>query len=96
MNQAPHLQLRLYIAGGGPNSTLAVANLRAFCEEYFPERHEIEIVDVFQDQRRALDDGVLLTPLLVKIAPGPVRKITGNLSARDSLHHVVDLPNPTL
>lgn len=81
----------LYVAGDGPNSVHATANLRAICREHLPERHEIEVVDVLQDQERALTDGVMMTPLLVKLFPAPVRKIVGSLSQRASVLQALDL-----
>jgi circadian clock protein KaiB len=71
---------RLYVVGDAPNSTLAVANLNALCQQHLANRHSIEIVDVLSDPRRSLADGVLLTPTLVKVSPPPVRKIVGTLS----------------
>jgi circadian clock protein KaiB len=82
MSAATPFKFRLYVAGDGPNSALAIANLWAICREHLPERHEIEIVDVLRDQKRALADRVMLTPLLVKFSPEPTRKITGTLSQR--------------
>ena len=70
----------LYIAGDTQNSTLAVANLKALCRAHLPETHEIEVVDVFIEPKRALADGVLMTPTLIKLAPSPVRRIVGTLS----------------
>ena len=46
MKKAVHFTFRLYVAGDAPNSTQAIANLRALCSEHLPERYEIEIVDV--------------------------------------------------
>jgi circadian clock protein KaiB len=37
-------------------------------------------VDVTREPERALEDKVLLTPTLIKVAPAPARKIIGNLS----------------
>ena len=91
MNQSLRMKFRLYIAGDAPNSVLAVANLKAICREYLPERHEIEIVDVVYHPRQALDDGVLLTPTVVKLAPNPVRKIIGNLSDRQAVLYALGL-----
>ncbi len=85
MNKRPSFRFRLYVAGNGPYSVQAAANLRAVCSECLPGRHEIEVVDVLKQKRRALDDGVMLTPLLVKLSPGPVRKVVGSLSHRDSV-----------
>jgi circadian clock protein KaiB len=73
-------KFRLYITGVGPNSAQAVVNLNALCREHLSERHEIEIIDVLLDPKRALADGVLLTPMLVKLFPAPIRKIIGTLS----------------
>jgi circadian clock protein KaiB len=81
MNQPPGIfRFRLYVAGDAPNSVRAVANLRALCLEHLPDRHEIEVVDVLREPHRALADGVMLTPMLVKLLPAPQREIVGSLS----------------
>jgi len=50
------------------------------CLSNFPDNHRIEIVDVSQQPDRALADGIIVTPTLVKVAPGPKQVIMGNLS----------------
>jgi len=92
MSKPPLFKFRLYVAGDGPHSTQARANLTALCRELLPERHEIEVVDVLRDPQRALTDGVMLTPLLVKLSPAPIRKITGSLSQREPLLQALGLP----
>lgn len=91
MSEPAVFRFLLYVAGDGPNSVHAMANLRAICREYLPERHEIEVVDVLKDQERALSDKVMMTPLLVKLSPGTVRKIVGSLSQRDAVLQALDL-----
>ena len=71
---------RIYLAGQLPNSQRAMSNLTAFCRRYFANRHQIEVVDVFQSPERALADNVLLTPTLVIATPLPPRTIVGDLS----------------
>jgi len=95
MKTAPRFVLRLYVAGDGPHSALAIVNLKAFCLAHLPERHEIEIVDVLTDQRRALADGVMLTPLLVKVSPTPVRRVVGTLSKLEPMLQALGLINST-
>lgn len=85
MNDEPVLECRLYIAGDSPNSRRALVNLKELCERAAPDRHRIEIIDVFVDPRRALADGVMLTPQLVVLSPEPVRTIIGDLSDRASM-----------
>lgn len=74
-------KFRLYVAGDAQNSAQAVANLTALCKAYLADRHAIEIVNVFKEPKRALADGILMTPTLVKLAPFPApMKIIGTLS----------------
>lgn len=81
------LQLQLYVAGRAPNSARALANLRAICDEYFPDRCEIQIIDVLHDPLQAINNGILVTPTLVKLAPPPIVRIIGNLSEKERLLH---------
>jgi circadian clock protein KaiB len=76
-------KFRLYVAGDAQNSAVAVANLTALCRARLPKRHEIEVVDVFREPARALDDHILMTPTLVKMSPSPSRRIVGTLSQAD-------------
>ena len=72
-------KLRLYVAGTAGNSAKAVTNLTALCRAHLKDRHTIEIVDVYQEPGRALADGILMTPTLVKLSPLPVRRVIGTL-----------------
>jgi circadian clock protein KaiB len=92
MTRPAPFRFRLYVAGDSPHSTEAIVNLSAICQEFLPERHELDIVDVLREPQRALADGVLLTPLLVKLSPAPVRKIVGTLSRRQPVLQALGLP----
>jgi len=72
--------LRLYVAGAAPNSVLAIANLEAICREHLKDGYQLEVVDVLEHPRRAMADGVLVTPSLSKLSPGPASNVVGNLS----------------
>ena len=83
MNAVPRrcpVKFRLYVAEGAQNSVQAIGNLRAICRSELPGCHEIEVVDVFREPQRALKDGVLMTPTLIKLSPRPSLKIVGTLS----------------
>ena len=80
MNRRAQFKFRLYVANHAENSTKAIANLAAICREYLADRYEIEIIDVYKDPKRALVDGVLMTPTLIRVSPLPVRRIVGTLS----------------
>lgn len=74
------LKLRLYVAGNAPNSVRAIANARAICTEHFPSNYELEIVDLFQNPERGLEDRILVTPTLLKLLPAPMQRLIGDLS----------------
>jgi circadian clock protein KaiB len=80
MSQRVMFKFQLYVAGNATNSAQAIANLAAFCQAHLPDRYEIEIVDVFREPKRALTEGIFMTPTLVVLTPSPVRKIVGTLS----------------
>lgn len=77
------LRLRLYVAGHAPNSLRAIGNSKAICEEYFHGRYELEIIDMIMHPRRAVSDGIIVTPTLLRLAPLPVIRVIGNLSDTD-------------
>ena len=72
--KVPGLRLRLYVAGHAPNSVRAVANVRAICDEHFASGHELEIVDLLDHPKRALADGIIVTPTLLKLLPLPAHE----------------------
>ncbi len=92
MKKRARFKFRLYIAGDAPNSLRALANLRALCHQHLPERHEIEVVDVLLAPERALAEQVYLTPTLVRLSPGPNRKIVGSLSDITPVLEALGLP----
>jgi circadian clock protein KaiB len=88
-------KFRLYVAGNTQNSAHAVANLNALCHAQLPERHDIEIVDVFREPQRALADGIFMTPTLIKLTPSPSQRIIGTLSQTQPVLHALGIEHVT-
>lgn len=80
LSEDPVWRLRLYVAGQSPKCLNAFVNLRNLCEEHLAGRFEIEIVDLVENPDLAKTDDVLAVPALVRNAPLPMRKLTGDLS----------------
>jgi circadian clock protein KaiB len=74
------VSLRLYVAGRSPNSVRAMNNLSRICAEQLGDAYELEVVDVLRQPLRALLEGVVLTPTLVRVAPTPAIQLLGDLS----------------
>lgn len=84
-------RLRLFVAGASPNSTRAIVNLKQICETYLKENYEIEIVDVHQQPLMAQSEQIIALPLLVKLEPGPVRRLIGDMSDTKKVLRGLDL-----
>jgi circadian clock protein KaiB len=91
MSRRPVFKFRLFVAADTLNSAQAASNLNALCRAHLAGRHEIEVVDVFKDPKRALAEGIRMTPTLLKLAPGPVRRIVGTLADRDCVMQTLGL-----
>ncbi|MFZ1828612.1 MAG: circadian clock KaiB family protein [Candidatus Competibacteraceae bacterium] len=84
--------MRLYVVGGAPNSAQALANLESICQQHLPGYYQLEIVDVLDQPLRALTDGVIVTPSLIKLSPLPVTQVVGNLSDPGKVLLALGLP----
>lgn len=85
------LILRLYVAGDAPNSTRARANLSRLLSDVDPSRYSLEVIDCLAEPLRALGDGVLVTPTLVRVDPPPPQVVVGTLSALDRVADALDI-----
>jgi len=81
----PLYVLQLFVADEAPNSVQARGNLRAFCATHLRGCHQVEVIDVLEDPARALDDGIFMTPMLIKRLPLPMRRIVGTLSDSNAI-----------
>jgi circadian clock protein KaiB len=88
--------LRLYVTGMTPRSMRAVETVRALCRERLDGRHELEIVDVYQQPARISEDQIFAIPTLVRVQPTPLRRIIGDMSNRERLLWGLGLPEATL
>lgn len=89
------LELRLYVAGDAPNSQRALSNLRALLAAHPDRAVRLQVVDVLRHPRRGLDEGVVVTPTLVRLAPEPRRRIIGDLRDAELVSTTLELGGGT-
>ena len=80
-----HYSLRLYVTGTTNRSLQAIATIRALCEEVLPGKFDLEVVDIYQQPMKALDEQIIAAPTLIKRRPRPQKRFIGNLSDRRKL-----------
>lgn len=79
-SRPPRYDLRLYVAGQTPRSTIALQNLERICETHLKGEYRIELIDVLKNPQLARGDQILALPTLVRKLPRPIKKIIGDLS----------------
>jgi circadian clock protein KaiB len=83
--------LRLYVSGALPKSLEAIKNIKRICDVNLAGRHQLEVVDIFQQPERAALDQVVAAPMLVKHLPLPLRRLIGPLSNARQVLQILEL-----
>ena len=86
------LVLKLYIADSSAISLQALGNLTEILRALPPDGCQLEIIDGLEDPARAVRDGVLVTPTLLKISPAPVMSLLGNLADQQHVLRALGIP----
>ncbi len=81
------VHLRLYVTGRTPAALEAIAAARDLEHQLVKDfgAARIDVIDVLDDPGAALRDGIYATPTIMRLKPGPVRRIFGRLTAGLSL-----------
>lgn len=83
--------LRLFVTGSTPRSTRAIKNMRHICETHLHGRYDLEVIDIYQEPEAAFSQQVIAVPTLIKMLPGPLKRIIGDLSETEKILHSLDL-----
>jgi circadian clock protein KaiB len=78
-------RLVLFVAADAPKTILAIENIKRALAAFGSEMFALEIVNVFEDSERALNDRVFVTPTL--LAPAVSRRLVGDLSETSQLSY---------
>ena len=74
------LVLQLYVTGMSPKSMEAIENIKQLCDEYLKDTFELEIIDIYKNPERAVEEHVVFSPSLIKKLPLPRKTLIGTLA----------------
>ena len=74
--------LRLYVTGRTPSAERAIAALTALADE---TPITLQVIDVLDHPEAAMRDQVFATPTVIRVKPGPTRRVFGDLSSKEML-----------
>jgi hypothetical protein len=81
-------RLKLYVTGATGRSQRAVANARKLCD-HMGRSCELEVIDLYERPKQAIEDQVVASPTLVRVEPLPKRRLVGDLSDQERLFALV-------
>ncbi|WP_445149524.1 circadian clock KaiB family protein [Baekduia sp. Peel2402] len=76
------ISLKLYVVSGTLSSDRAVAAIERL-RAALPGEVTVEVVDLGEHPEVAEAERIIATPMLVRLAPEPVRRVVGDLSDLD-------------
>jgi circadian clock protein KaiB len=85
------VRLELYLAGQSRNSMIAHRNLKAALTSREGAPIELTVIDILEQPLRALKEGVLVTPTVVRREPQPLRIVVGTLDCPADLSALLDV-----
>ncbi len=86
---------RLYVTGATSRSSRAISNARRIFERDLQGRYDLEIIDIYLEPLKAREHQIVAAPTLVKLSPGPARRVIGDLSDEAKVRRVFDIENPS-
>ncbi|MDB5825142.1 MAG: thiol-disulfide isomerase [Herminiimonas sp.] len=90
-DKAERYVLRLYVAGTTARSMVAIDNLRKICDKHLHDPYDLEVIDIYQHPEIAGKAQIIAAPTLVKLAPGPVSRVIGDLSNEEKVLFVLNI-----
>jgi circadian clock protein KaiB len=92
---ASQLRLKLFVAGDSPRAREAAENLARAVRQLANGAAQIETVDVLENPALADEYRILTTPTVVREAPAPRRRVTGDLRDTAQVLAALNLVPPT-
>lgn len=74
------IQLKVFVVGNTPKSNEVVKKLENILSEALTPHFKLEVIDIFENPEEVAAAGIFATPTLIKIYPGPERRIFGDLT----------------
>ena len=89
-----HFVLRLFVAGSTIRSARAIQTMRQICDTYLKGRHDLQVLDLYQNPEAAGCEQIVAVPTLIRVLPAPLRRIIGDLSDQQRVLASLDIESP--
>jgi circadian clock protein KaiB len=80
MNGKSLFRFSLFISGDGLISKKAIFNCKKSLDFFLQSNYEINIIDVFENPKLAIEENIIALPILIRKNPLPELRIIGDMS----------------
>ena len=84
-------KLKMYVAGDTSESRDEIDKVKKVLRERVGEDHGFEVIDVQVDPQIAEEENVLITPLVERKSPAPIKRVVGKLLDEEKFLEGLDL-----
>jgi circadian clock protein KaiB len=84
-------RLRYYITGRSQSSQVSIEHLKKILDKKIGKYYHLKVIDILKNPVIAEKKKIVVTPLLERILPKPIRRIVGDLSDKDKVIVGLDL-----
>jgi circadian clock protein KaiB len=85
MKKSDIYYFKLFISPNTILSAKALINSKSIFEHYLKGNYELEIININENNEKAIEENVITIPLLIKKKPLPEIRISGDLSDIDKV-----------
>lgn len=91
--ETARVHLRLYVTGRTPAALEAIGAARELERDLVKDfgACAIDVIDVLDDPGAALRDGIYATPTIMRVKPGPARRVFGRIRSPGALREDLQL-----
>ena len=68
--------------------------MRQICDTYLEGRHDLQVLDLYQNPEAAGREQIVAVPTLIRVLPAPLRRIIGDLSDQQRVLASLDIELP--
>ena len=85
MEDEKEIILSLYVSDMNINTQKAILEIKKYIKEIEKHVFKLEVIDILEQPDRAVEDGVLATPMIIKENPPPIMRVILDFTEKEKL-----------
>lgn len=87
------MSLQLYVSGMSQKSMNAIENIKQICDEHLKDCFDLEIIDIYKNPEKTLQNQVVFSPSLIRNLPLPKKTLVGTFTDTNKVITALGITN---